>query len=104
MEAAGPRPPEVPRLVHRVPPGDDGRSPRSGRDLFRYDRGRHLGVGQRGQALQEARSIPSARVLGRGGGARLMTVHIPSPLRSYTAGKSEVMASGRTIAEVMFDL
>ncbi len=33
-----------------------------------------------------------------------MTVHIPSPLRSYTAGKSEVTASGRTIAEVMFDL
>lgn len=33
-----------------------------------------------------------------------MTVHIPSPLRSYTAGKSEVAASGRTIAEVLFDL
>lgn len=33
-----------------------------------------------------------------------MTVHIPSPLRSYTAGKSEVPASGRTIAEVMLDL
>jgi sulfur-carrier protein len=33
-----------------------------------------------------------------------MIVHIPSPLRSYTGGKSEVAASGRTVAEVMFDL
>ena len=33
-----------------------------------------------------------------------MTVHIPSPLRSYTSGKSEVVAVGRTIAELMFDL
>ena len=33
-----------------------------------------------------------------------MTVHIPSPLRSYTSGKSEVVAEGGTIAELMFDL
>ena len=33
-----------------------------------------------------------------------MTVHIPSPLRSYTSGKSEVVASGRTVGEVMLDL
>ena len=33
-----------------------------------------------------------------------MTVHIPSPLRSYTSGKSEVIASGRTVGELMLDL
>jgi molybdopterin converting factor small subunit len=33
-----------------------------------------------------------------------VTVHIPSPLRSYTSGKSEVIASGRTVGEIMLDL
>lgn len=33
-----------------------------------------------------------------------MTVHIPSPLRSYTSGHEEVTAEGRTIAELMLDL
>ena len=33
-----------------------------------------------------------------------MKVHIPSPLRSYTSGKSEVLAEGRTVDEVVFDL
>lgn len=33
-----------------------------------------------------------------------MRVRIPSPLHSYTAGASNVEASGRTIAEVLADL
>lgn len=33
-----------------------------------------------------------------------MTVHVPSPLRSYTGGKSEVVAEGRTLAELLADL
>lgn len=33
-----------------------------------------------------------------------MTVHVPSPLRSYTAGKSEVAAEGRTLGDVLLDL
>ncbi len=33
-----------------------------------------------------------------------MTVYIPSPLRSYTSGKSEVVAEGSTVAELLIDL
>lgn len=33
-----------------------------------------------------------------------MEVHIPSPLRSYTHGASEVTAAGSTIDEVLLDL
>ena len=33
-----------------------------------------------------------------------MKVHIPSPLRSYTSGQSEVIVEGRTVDEVMRDL
>jgi molybdopterin converting factor small subunit len=33
-----------------------------------------------------------------------LTVHVPSPLRSYTAGRSRVAASGPTIAAVLADL
>jgi molybdopterin converting factor small subunit len=33
-----------------------------------------------------------------------MTVHVPSPLRSYTSGKSEVLAEGRTVHDVLADL
>lgn len=33
-----------------------------------------------------------------------MQVHIPSPLRSYTAGASEVEATGATIDDVLCDL
>lgn len=33
-----------------------------------------------------------------------MTVHIPSPLRSYTSGLEEVTAEGHTVAELMLDL
>lgn len=33
-----------------------------------------------------------------------MIVHIPSPLRSYTANKSEVEAQGATLGEVLHDL
>jgi molybdopterin converting factor small subunit len=32
------------------------------------------------------------------------TVHIPSPLRSYTAGASRVQAGGRTLEEVLASL
>jgi molybdopterin converting factor small subunit len=31
-------------------------------------------------------------------------VHIPSPLLSYTAGKKEVVAEGRTLRDMMADL
>jgi molybdopterin converting factor small subunit len=33
-----------------------------------------------------------------------MIVRIPSPLRSYTAGKSQVEAAGCTVSEVLADL
>lgn len=33
-----------------------------------------------------------------------MTVHVPSPLLSYTAGKKEVSVSGRTLTDVLEDL
>jgi len=33
-----------------------------------------------------------------------VTVHIPSPLLSYTSGKKEVPASGRTLTDVLEDL
>ena len=33
-----------------------------------------------------------------------MKVHIPSPLLSYTAGKKEVVADGRTLRDMMADL
>lgn len=33
-----------------------------------------------------------------------MQVHIPSPLRSYTGGASEVSADGATVDEVLLDL
>ena len=33
-----------------------------------------------------------------------MEVHIPSPLRSYTKGASEVAASGATVAHLLVDL
>jgi sulfur-carrier protein len=33
-----------------------------------------------------------------------MIVRIPSPLRSYTSGKSQVEGSGATVAEVLADL
>ena len=33
-----------------------------------------------------------------------MKVHIPTPLRSYTAGVKEVHASGATLDELLFDL
>lgn len=33
-----------------------------------------------------------------------MTVHIPTALRSYTNGKSEVDAEGRTLAEALSEL
>ncbi len=33
-----------------------------------------------------------------------MRVHIPSPLRSYTGGESEVSADGATVDEVLWDL
>jgi sulfur-carrier protein len=34
----------------------------------------------------------------------MITVRVPSPLRSYTAGATKVSASGRTIAELLGDL
>ncbi|MDD2694603.1 MAG: MoaD/ThiS family protein [Anaerolineales bacterium] len=34
----------------------------------------------------------------------MQTLRIPTPLRSYTDGRSEVNVSGRTIAEAMQDL
>ena len=33
-----------------------------------------------------------------------MTVHIPSPLRSYTEGASRVEAEGATLADLLYDL
>ena len=33
-----------------------------------------------------------------------MTVHIPSPLRSYTGRKSEVEAEGQTVADILWSL
>jgi sulfur-carrier protein len=33
-----------------------------------------------------------------------VTVHVPSPLQSYTAGKAQVTADGRTLAELVDDL
>ncbi|MFN7921771.1 MAG: MoaD/ThiS family protein [Bryobacteraceae bacterium] len=33
-----------------------------------------------------------------------MKVYVPSPLRSYTGGKSEVEAAGLTVREVLLDL
>lgn len=33
-----------------------------------------------------------------------MTVHIPSPLRSYTARRAEVNADGSTLGEVLYTL
>ena len=34
----------------------------------------------------------------------MITVRVPSPLRSYTAGAVQVSASGRTVAELLGDL
>jgi molybdopterin synthase sulfur carrier subunit len=34
----------------------------------------------------------------------MITVRVPSPLRSYTAGAAQVHANGRTVAELLGDL
>jgi molybdopterin converting factor small subunit len=34
----------------------------------------------------------------------MITVRVPSPLRSYTAGAAQVSANGRTVAELLGDL
>ncbi len=34
----------------------------------------------------------------------MITVRVPSPLRSYTAGAAQVNARGRTVAELLGDL
>ncbi len=34
----------------------------------------------------------------------MITVRVPSPLRSYTAGAAQVSASGRTLAELLGNL
>jgi len=47
----------------------------------------------------------AARDTDRDGGERMaISVHIPTPLRKYTAGKGEVAASGATVGQVLDDL
>jgi sulfur-carrier protein len=50
------------------------------------------------------RAPPARDLRGRGGRAPAVKVFIPTPLRSYTGDRSEVEASGATIAEVLADL
>src|SRR5258706_14081021 len=58
---------------------------------------------RRGEMGGERLASPP-HLLGRIGAAHVTVVHVPSPLHSYTSGRSEVTATGPTLSDLLSDL